>query len=197
MKWVSMAEQPHTSLRSPCAIPSISWNGDKLAAIGLWSSGNTFSGVMNHFTIWQSDGLIWVWQMPGERYLSHSGGGIMVWGCFSWLWLTPWNTFGMNCKHFEMKPVVTYRVSDVIQRGGEGVYEPVGKLGQEADGVHVKHSHVTRQRAGVHRDVQRGKQLISRLQRSVTSQRLDQSRLTWRRYRSLTVTNRQKRQYFN
>ena len=24
IKWVSMAEQPHTSLRSPCAMPSIS-----------------------------------------------------------------------------------------------------------------------------------------------------------------------------
>jgi hypothetical protein len=45
---VSMAEQLHTSLRSPCAMPSIGWSGVKLAAIGLWSSGNLFSGVMNH-----------------------------------------------------------------------------------------------------------------------------------------------------
>ena len=48
MKWVSMAEQPHTSLRSPCAIPSVGWSGVKLTAIGLRSSGNAFSGVMNH-----------------------------------------------------------------------------------------------------------------------------------------------------
>jgi hypothetical protein len=48
MKFVSMAEQLHTSLRSPCAMPSINWSGVKLAAIGLWSSGNAFSGVMNH-----------------------------------------------------------------------------------------------------------------------------------------------------
>jgi hypothetical protein len=41
-----MAEQPHTSLRSLCAMPSVGWSGVKLAAIG--SSGNTFSGVMNH-----------------------------------------------------------------------------------------------------------------------------------------------------
>ena len=27
MKWVSMAEQPHTSLRSPCALPSVGWCG--------------------------------------------------------------------------------------------------------------------------------------------------------------------------
>ena len=48
MNWVSMAEQLHTSVRSQCVMPSVSWSGVKLAAIGLWSSGNTFSGVMNH-----------------------------------------------------------------------------------------------------------------------------------------------------
>ena len=48
MKWVSMAEQLHTSLRSPCTMPSGGWSGVKLTAIGLWSSGNAFSGVMNH-----------------------------------------------------------------------------------------------------------------------------------------------------
>uniref|UniRef100_UPI00358E1596 protein FAM83B-like n=1 Tax=Myxine glutinosa TaxID=7769 RepID=UPI00358E1596 len=48
MKWVSMAEQPHTSRRSPCAMPSVGWSGVKLTAIGLWSSGNAFSGVMKH-----------------------------------------------------------------------------------------------------------------------------------------------------
>ena len=48
MKCVSMAEQPHTSLRSPCTLPSVGWSGVKLATIGLWSSGNVFSGVMNH-----------------------------------------------------------------------------------------------------------------------------------------------------
>ena len=35
MKWVSMAEQPHTSLRSPCAMPSIGWSCVKLTVIGL------------------------------------------------------------------------------------------------------------------------------------------------------------------
>ena len=39
------------SLRSPCAMPGVGWSGVKLAAIGHWSSGNAFSGVMNHASL--------------------------------------------------------------------------------------------------------------------------------------------------
>ena len=46
-----MAEQAHTSLRSLCALPSVGWSGAKHAAAGLWSSGNVFSGVMNHASL--------------------------------------------------------------------------------------------------------------------------------------------------
>ena len=45
---VSIDKQPLTRLRSPCTMPSVYWSGVKLAAIGFWSSGNIFSGVMNH-----------------------------------------------------------------------------------------------------------------------------------------------------
>ncbi|GFT56213.1 transposable element Tc1 transposase [Trichonephila clavipes] len=49
------------------------------------------------FTVWQSDGCVWVCRMPGERFFNDcivpsvklGGGRIMVWGYFSWFRLGP------------------------------------------------------------------------------------------------------------
>jgi hypothetical protein len=46
-KWISVAVQPHTCLRSP----SVGWSVVKLAAIRLWSSGNAFSGASQFFIL--------------------------------------------------------------------------------------------------------------------------------------------------
>ncbi|GFW84140.1 transposable element Tcb2 transposase [Trichonephila clavipes] len=65
------------------------WTADMRNTV-LWSDES-------RFTVLQSDGHVWVWQMLGERFFNDcivptvkfGGGSIMVWGCFSWFVLGP------------------------------------------------------------------------------------------------------------
>jgi transposase len=51
----------------------------------------------SQFTLFRSDGRIRVWRLPKEKYdvdcvvptVKHGGGGVMVWGCFTWESLGP------------------------------------------------------------------------------------------------------------
>ena len=51
----------------------------------------------SRFTLFKSDGETRVWRLPKEKYdidcvvptVKHGGGGVMVWGCFTWKSLGP------------------------------------------------------------------------------------------------------------
>ncbi|KAJ8868835.1 hypothetical protein PR048_030376 [Dryococelus australis] len=54
----------------------------------------------SRFTLFRSDGRVWVWRLPGERILPEciaptrkfgGGGGVMVWGCFTAFGVGPLN----------------------------------------------------------------------------------------------------------
>src|SRR5215469_7285447 len=60
-------------------------------------SGNLIWTDESRFQLFHSDGRVWTWRKVGYRYhtnhliptVKHSGGGVMVWSCFSWEGLGP------------------------------------------------------------------------------------------------------------
>jgi hypothetical protein len=72
--------------------------------------------------ILQSDGRVWVWQMPGERYLPayavpkvKSGGGITVWGYFSWNGLRPLIILHGNLNAEGYKDILSHCILSMVQ----------------------------------------------------------------------------------
>lgn len=72
----------------------------------------------------------------------------------------------------------------ILKGSGKGVDELMGKLGQETNGVHIQDSHVTWQPPSVNCDIQGGKELVLRLQASITRQGFDESGLAWTKDKS-------------
>ena len=69
----------------------LKWSCERrLWTINDWK--NVIWSDESRFTLFQNDGKVHVWRLPKEKYdvnclvptVKHGGGGIMMWGCFSW-----------------------------------------------------------------------------------------------------------------
>jgi hypothetical protein len=93
----------------------------------------------SRYTMWRSDGRIWVWWIPGERYLPACTvptikfvGGITVWGYFPWNGLGPLVILHGNPNTERYKDILTRCILSTVedQFGPESWFEshrtPVG-----------------------------------------------------------------------
>jgi hypothetical protein len=75
------------------------------------------------YTMWQSDERVWVWRMPGKRYLpaymvptvKFGGGGITVWGCFSQNGLGPLVILHSNLNMDGYKDILTHCILSMVE----------------------------------------------------------------------------------
>jgi hypothetical protein len=80
-------------------------------------------GDESRYTMWQSDGRIWLWRMPRERYLTacvvptvkFGAGGIRVWGCFSWNGLHPLIILHGNLNTEGYKDILTCCILSTVE----------------------------------------------------------------------------------
>jgi hypothetical protein len=80
-------------------------------------------GDVSHYTMWQSDWRVWVWRMPGERYLppcvvptmKFGGGGIKMRGCVSWNGLEPLIILRGNLDAEGLKDILTRCILSTVE----------------------------------------------------------------------------------
>lgn len=96
-----MGYHSRTALRKPNIseknrIVRLNWTRERQS----WTINNWKKVVWSdesRFTLFRNDGKIHVWRLPKEKYdinclvptVKHGGGGVMMWGCFSWYGLGP------------------------------------------------------------------------------------------------------------
>ena len=93
MKWDSMAEQPDTSLRSPCAMPSVGWSCVKPLDSGAVETHSLEWWIMLHHLVVRRTNLC----LADDCYMPEcivqsvrfGWGGLMIWSCFSWFTIGP------------------------------------------------------------------------------------------------------------
>src|SRR5581483_11071071 len=121
--------KPHVS--EPNRIIRLNWACERC----FWSL-NSWKKVVwsdeSRFTLFQSDKKIHVWRLPKESHdvnclvptIKHGGGGIMMWGCFSWHGLGPLVRIDgrVNSERY-IQEILGYHVVPFLERFEEEIGE--------------------------------------------------------------------------